>query len=79
MQKPIKGPFTLNVNVNVCICFCVKFWHCVYGDIDINAENGHTTHSLRLHFVTIASIVFENANADVDAKCEWALTVSIRL
>ena len=29
---------------------------------------------INLRFVTTASIIFENANADVDAKCEWALT-----
>ena len=40
----------------------------VYGHGD--AENGYRTHSLRLCFVTIASIIFEKANADV--KCEWA-------
>ena len=28
---------------------------------------------LCVHFVTIASIIFENANTDVDAKYEWAL------
>ena len=31
------------------------------------------THSLHLCFVTIASIIFENADANVNAKCEWAL------
>ena len=45
--------------------------HCVYGDVD--AEIGHRTHPLC--FVTIASIIFENANADVDSKCEWALSI----
>ena len=38
-----KCPFTLNVNVNV----CVKFYHCVYGDVDVDTENWHITHSLR--------------------------------
>ena len=46
----------------------------VYGDVDIDAENGYRTHSLHLCFVTIASIIFENENADIDAKCEWAFT-----
>ena len=27
-----------------------------------------------LHFVTIASIIFEKANTDVDDKCEWAFS-----
>ena len=49
-----KGPFTLTVNVNVCF----KFQHCVYGVVDVNTENGYRTHSLPLHFVTIASIIF---------------------
>ena len=39
--------------------------------------NGCRIHSLHLHFVTFASITFENANADVDAKCEWALTATL--
>ena len=30
---------------------------------DIDAENGYTTHSLYLPSVTIASFVFENADA----------------
>ena len=60
------GPFTLSINVNI----CVKFHHCVYGDVDVDAENGFITHSLHLHFVTIASIIFENANTDVDVKCK---------
>ena len=42
-----------------------EHWHwCGYG---------YRTHSLPLHFVTIASIIFENA--DLDAKCEWASRV----
>ena len=65
-----KGPFTLNVKVNVCASVCIK--HCVYGDVDIDTENGYRTYSFHLHFVTIVSIIFENANADIDAKCESA-------
>ena len=61
------GPFSLSVYVNVGICICVKFQNCVCGDVDVDAENGH------LCFVTIASNIFENTNADDDAKCEWAL------
>ena len=33
-------------------------------------QSGYRTNSLHLHFVTIASIIFENANTDVDSKCE---------
>ena len=32
------------------------------------------THSLHLCFVTIASIIFESANTNIDPKCEWAFT-----
>ena len=28
-----------------------------------------------MHFVTIASVIFENANTDVDSKCEWTLSI----
>ena len=35
---------------------------CLYGDVHFDAENGYNTHSLHLHFVTTASIIFENAN-----------------
>ena len=52
---------------------CVKFEHRVCGGVDV--VNGCRTHSLHLRFVTIAFISFENANVDVDAKCEWALRV----
>ena len=56
------------------MCACVKFEHCVHGDVDV--VNGCRTHSLHLRFVTIVtSISFENANVDVDARCEWALRV----
>ena len=36
-------------------------------------ENGHRTHSFSLRFVTIASIIFENTNTDVDYKCKRVL------
>ena len=36
--------------------------------MDVYAENLYRTHFLHLHFVTIASIIFENTNADVDSK-----------
>ena len=58
-----KGPFTLGVEVNV----CVKLWHSVYGDVDVDTENGCGTCSPHLCFVTIASIIFENAHANIDA------------
>ena len=32
---------------------------CIRGDVDVVAENGHRTHSLRLHLVTIASVIIE--------------------
>ena len=44
----------------------------VYGDIDIDAENGYRIPSLRLHFVAIASITYKNVSINLDAKCEWA-------
>ena len=30
------------------------------------------TEPILLHFVTIASIIFENTNAEIDCKCEWS-------
>ena len=69
----LKGLSTLSVNAKVCICVCIKFQHYVYVDVDIDAENEYRTHSLHLHFVTIASIIFENANTDINTRCEWAL------
>ena len=41
-------------------------------DVDVDTGNRYRTHSLHLHFVTVASIIFENSNTDVDTKCEWA-------
>ena len=71
----LKGPFTLSISVNIRIYLCVKFQQCVYSDVDIDKENRHRTCFLHFLFVAIASIIFENANADVDAKCKWAFTV----
>ena len=44
--------------------------HGVFGDIDADAENGYRAKSLRLHFISIASINLENTKEDVVAKCE---------
>ena len=52
---------------------------CVYGDVDIDAENGYRTDSLHLRFVTIASIIFENANVDIDIKYEWAFKIDVNI
>ena len=50
--------------------------NCVYNDVDVDTENGYRTRSLDLRFVTIASIIFKNENADLNAKCEWVFTLS---
>ena len=42
----------------------------------MDIENGYRSHSLQLRFVTIASIIFESANADIDAKYERPLVHS---
>ena len=47
--------------------------------VNVDAENGYRTHSLYLSFVTIASIIFENANVDIDTKCEWAFIPTFTL
>ena len=52
--------------------FCNRTVNCVFGDDGIDAENGCGTHSLFAFFHTVTSIIFEKANADVDAKCEQA-------
>ena len=44
------------------------------NDIDVDAKTGYYIHSLYLCFVTM---VFKDANADVDNKCEWTFRLSI--
>ena len=45
----------------------------IMSNMDAYARDGYRSHSFRLRFVTIASIIFEKANAEVNGKCEWAL------
>ena len=59
---------SLSIKINIWSAFAL---HCVYDNIDVDAGNRYRIHSLRLRFVTIASIKFEIANIDIDAKCGW--------
>ena len=65
--------YTAGINrVNIYILHFHQFLTLCLYNIDVGTENGYRTHSLCLHYVTVASIIFEDANTDVNAKCEWA-------
>ena len=34
----------------MCVYVCVKLQHCVYGEVDVEAENGYQRNDLHFHF-----------------------------
>ena len=54
--------------------------HCIYDDDDdVDVENGCRTHSSDSLLSTPSSIIFENGNANINGKCERALTFNISI
>ena len=74
IQDP-KGPFIFSINIKVCVDLRLhQFLNCVYGNINVDTENGYRTHSLHLHFATIVCQLFLKAQGQtLTLSLNWPL------